>query len=229
MNDPSTMAVLYTVMALCCLSTGAITYYTLVVMPRHINRRIRQTVQAFGTAIELRFPSHRGITERVVTLSLLVGRKLGLSIDDLRRLEMAAQLRDIGLCAVPFELINGKPGREWTQSEWSTYYRHVDVSGAMLELVPSLKHLATIVRYHHTPFTSTHDQFCPSGTSLPIESRILHVVTSYVAWAREEGSLLACDRVKRGAGADFDPTVVKALMQVLTSNRVESARAYAPA
>lgn len=229
MNDPATMAVLYTVIALCTISTAAITYYALVVMPRQIRRRIRQTVQAFGTAIELRFPSHRGITERVVTLSLLVGRKLGLTLDDLRRLEMAAQLRDIGLCAVPFDLINGKPEREWSESEKATYYRHVDVSGAMLELVPSLKHLATIVRYHHTPFTSVRDGFCPSGSSLPIESRILHVVTSYVAWARSEGSLLACDRIKRGAGTDFDPAVVKSLMQVLTSNRVESARAYATA
>lgn len=227
MRDPSTIAILWAVAGACAVSTAAIFYYARFVLPARMERRMQQSVQAFGTAIELRFPSHRGLTERVARLSTMVGRKLGLGPARMRRLQMAAQLRDVGLCAIPYGLVNRKSTFHWDDADWATYFRHAEVSGAMLELVPSLRDLATIVRFHHTSYRRS-PELIPGGDDLPIESRILRVVCEYVWLTRLQGSLLALDSIKRGRDDQFDPRVVDALVQVLTSSRADSSRSLIP-
>jgi response regulator RpfG family c-di-GMP phosphodiesterase len=155
-------------------------------------------------------------------LCVLVAKRMNLTAQQVRDLEMAAELRDIGLCAIPYGLVNKKSTYHWDEADWATYYRHAEVSGAMLELVPSLRHLAPIVRWHHTDFFGP--EVFPSGHDIPIESRILKVVSEYVWLTKLQGSLLAKDALKRERGRAFDPAVVDNLLQVLTSTSVESSR-----
>lgn len=224
MTDSTTLWILWSVIALSCASTIAILYYSAVWLPKRIDHRIHQSIRAFGSAIELRFPKHRGLTERVASLCSIVGKRLGLSPAEMRRLLMASQLRDIGLCAIPYALINQKSSFEWTDAEWATYFRHAEVSGAMLELVPSLRELAPIVRAHHIDYEGDANELFPAREDIPIESRVLKVVCDYVWMSRNQGSLLARDAIRRDSGRRYDPSVVAALLQVLTSNRDEPAR-----
>lgn len=215
-------AILWVLVGLCLTSSVALSLYARFVLPMRYERRLRQSVRAFSTAIELRFPSHKGLSERVVTLSKEVGRRLKLDGTSLSNLELAAQLRDIGLCSIPYQLVNGKSFYQWDDADWATYHRHAEVSGAMLELVPHLRSVAHIVRTHHMPFRSEDEAAIPQGPDIPIEARIIHVVSDFVWTSRLQGSLLAKDQLKRGRGFDYDPSVVDALLQVLTSSRVES-------
>jgi response regulator RpfG family c-di-GMP phosphodiesterase len=223
MRDSASMAVLYAVIGICALVTAGIAYYSRVLLPRRIEQRIRESVSAFGTAIELRFPNHCGLSDRVVMLSLAIGRRLNMSPKELRTLELACRLRDIGLCAIPYALVNKKSPLEWDAADRETYHRHAEVSGAMLELVPYLSHVAQLVRSHHLDFDGGPENPFPSRLDIPIHSRIMHAVSDFVWYSRLEGSLLARDRMKRGAGQKYDPRVVECLLQVLTSSRVESA------
>lgn len=215
-------AILWAIVALCVTSSAALWLYARYVLPRNYDRRLRQSVRAFSTAIELRFPSHQGLSERVVVLSKEIGRKLRLDGHAMAQLELAAQLRDIGLCSIPYQLVNGKSFYQWDEADWATYHRHAEVSAAMLELVPHLRSVAHIVRTHHLPFRSADEAAIPQGPDIPIEARIIHGVTDFVWTSRLQGSLLAKDQLKRGRGFDYDPAVVEALLQVLTSTRVES-------
>lgn len=224
MKDSATVWILWTVIGLSIVSTVAIIYYSLVLLPQRIDHRVHQSIRAFGAAIELRFPKHRGLTDRVASLCALTGRAMHLSPSTMRKLLMAAQLRDIGLCAIPYSLVNKKSSFEWTEAEWDTYFRHTEVSGAMLELVPSLRELAPIVRFHHTDYEGGLGGLFPAREDIPIESRVLKAVCDYVWMTRNQGSLLARDSIKRESGKRYDPKVVEALLQVLTSNRDEPVR-----
>lgn len=196
-------------------TTCAMLVYLLKVLPQQLNRRTRDSISAFSRAIELRFPSHEGLTEEVVHLSLQVGRMLQLAPDTLERLELAAMLRDVGLCAIPYKLVNEKPVLRWSSEDQQAYYRHQEISATMLELVPSLKHLAPIVRCHHTSFDGSDGPHFPSHENLPIESRILKVVGAYVWGERWQGRMLARTWIEQGAGADYDPIIVAALWEVM--------------
>ncbi len=197
-------------------ATLALWFYGHYYLPRLLHWRFDESLKAFSAAIECRFPSLHGLTRRVVSLSGAVGRHMGLTPDELRDLRMAARLRDVGLCAVPFRL-NHADGRSWSLAEEEAHSRHPEVSGAMLELVPSLRHLARMVRCHHTPYNGAAGPFFPSFDDIPIQSRILAVVDSY-AWSdRHEGDVIARTRLEEGRGTLYDPRVVDALHCVIRS------------
>lgn len=201
-------------------TTAAMLYYARVQLPRRIEERTRESMKAFGMAVELRFPVREGLTQRVVSLSAEVGKRLNLQRRELRRLEMAARLRDIGLCAIPYALVNDKPLNEWSDADTAIYDRHPEVGAAMLELVPSLSNVANVVRNHHVNFDGSTGPFFPSKTDLPIESRVLKVVSDYVWYERTQGMLLARETLREGAGTSYDSEVVDVFLSMLTSSRV---------
>ncbi len=194
----------------------ALLYYTRVELPLREDLRMGQALRAFAKAIELRFPSHAGLSARVAALSTHLGKELKLDAWNLHELEMAAWLRDIGLCGIPYSLVNRTPAYEWTEAERATYGRHPDVSAAMLELVPSLRRLAPIVRCHHANFDGSSGPYFPHGQALPIEARVLKVISDYVWIERRQGQLLAREALRDGSGKAYDPEVVAAFIGVIS-------------
>ena len=158
----------YVLLAL-ALTTFAMVYYARVHLPSRIEQRTRESMKAFSTAIELRFPAREGLSRRVVQVSREVGKRMGFNNQALRKLEMAGRLRDIGLCAIPYSLVNEKPRWEWTHSDNATFNRHPEVGAAMLEMVPSLSNVAEIVRTHQCEFGG------PTRKDLTPEARVLKV------------------------------------------------------
>jgi response regulator RpfG family c-di-GMP phosphodiesterase len=210
------------VLAALAVTTAAMAYYARVYLPKKIADRTRESLKAFSTAVELRFPIREGLSNRVVALSREIGLRSDYSPKELERLEMAARLRDIGLCAVPYQLVNDKPFAEWTEADTEKYERHPEIGAAMLELAPSLRHLAGIVRTHQARYDGGSGPFFPSRENLPKESRLLKVVSDYVWLERTQGALLAKEALRDGAGTAYDPDVVYKLLALVSSARVSS-------
>ena len=209
------------VLTLMTVATFWLLYYSRAILPKQLDERINESVKAFGTAIELRFPTHKGLSKRVITLSDAVARQMKLGDSQRRELELAGRLRDIGLCSIPYRLVNGLAVSEWNVADKATYFAHAEASGAMLESIPELKRLSAVVRYHHTRYDGADDPGLPSGHALPMHSRILKVVADYVWYERLQGSLIAREILKAGRGSAYCPQASDALLTVLTSTRVE--------
>jgi response regulator RpfG family c-di-GMP phosphodiesterase len=192
--------------------------YVNVFLPRQVEERFFDSLRAFSRAVELRFPGQTHLSEDVEGMAVRLGVELNFSRERMRRLRTAARLQDIGLCALPYALINEKPSTNWTDAERTTYDRHPDVSGAMLELVPSLRDLAEIVRCHHAKFDGSEG--CPAGEEIPIEARVLKVCVDYAWKSRTMGELLAQEGIFSGKGGEYCPQVVDALASVLRSPRI---------
>lgn len=209
------------VLTLMTVATLWLLYHSRTILPKQLDERINESVKAFGIAVELRFPSHKGLSKRVITLSDAVARQLKLSDAQRRELELAGRLRDIGLCSIPYRLVNGLAVTEWNVADKATYFAHAEASGVMLESIPELKRLAPVVRHHHTRYDGADDPSLPSGHALPMYSRILKVVADYVWYERLQGSLIAREILKAGRGTAYCPQAADALLTVLTSTRVE--------
>lgn len=209
------------VLTLMTVATFWLLYHTHTILPRQLDDRVTESVKAFGIAIELRFPTHKGLSQRVIALSKAAAIQMGLSSSLRRDLELAGRLRDIGLCSIPYRLVNGLSPSDWNVAEKATYLKHAEVSGAMLELIPELSRLAPIVRYHHARFDGADDSGVPRGRALPVASRILKVVADFVWYERLQGSLIAREIIKAGRGSAYCPDASDALLSVLTSTRVE--------
>lgn len=207
----------WAVLASAAAATLWLVVYVNILLPRNVEERFFDSMRAFSRAVELRFPGQAHLSEDVEALATKVGRELGFAKDRMRRLRTAARLQDIGLCALPYALINQRPSDQWSKAEQATYDRHPEVSGAMLDLVPSLRDLTEIVRCHHARFDGTEG--CPAGQDLPIEARVLKVCVDYAWTTRHVGELIARDRVTDGSGSVYCPVVVAALQDIILSSR----------
>ncbi|MFQ3586926.1 MAG: HD domain-containing phosphohydrolase [Fimbriimonadaceae bacterium] len=209
-----------------------------VVVPWQLNRRVRESLRAFSVASELRFPAQRGVSDQVVFLVGEVGRRLRLSPREVARLQMAARLRGIGLCAVPYRLLNGREPDSWSPAEQAVFRRHTEVSGAMLELLPPLRHLAETVRESPWPnpwctkegvgdALGGHAVFRASGDELG--RCVLAVCSEWVALAGRHGRDEAWEALRRATAEPTTRAVLEALEAVLRSSRAQEPQARRPA
>jgi response regulator RpfG family c-di-GMP phosphodiesterase len=202
------------------VASVALVVYVLVYLPQLQRKRSLESMRAFSTAIELRFPTHRGMTDEVVRLSLGIATALHLSAQDRYHLEMAAHLRDIGLCAIPYALVNRSP-MHLSEAEEATYDRHKEVSGAMLELVPSLRHLAEVVRHHHMRHSDYPNIVDGHQYTPPMIAEILNVATGYAWQVHRDGHTAGRAHVIAESGHEYHPAAAQALLGVITSTRVD--------
>ncbi|OOV86821.1 HD-GYP domain-containing protein [Oceanospirillum linum] len=118
----------------------------------------------------------------VAVLSLSFGRSLGMSKAHLHRLCMSALLHDIGMIRVPEELLKQKEVLSIGQR--ISIQKHVDHSCDILHQSPALRPLNSIVAYHHERFDGTGYPAGISGRKIPLEARILAIITTFEAMTR---------------------------------------------
>ncbi len=104
-------------------------------------------VGAIAGAVEAGDPFTAGHQKRVAKVACDIAREMGWGADELRGLEMAAMVHDIGKLAVPQEILN-KPGR-LTVEEFDLVKVHVDVSYRILKDIPFPWPVAEIAWQHH--------------------------------------------------------------------------------
>jgi response regulator RpfG family c-di-GMP phosphodiesterase len=196
-------------------------YYVRFYLPNQLEQRFLESMKAFSKAIELRFPLNAGGSDEVIHFATLMGKQFGYSRTELHELSLAAHLRDIGCCAIPYRPFSEKSRSDWTASEARVFERHPEVSGAMLELVPSLRHVADMVRWHHARFDGSNVVGSPVGSDLPLSARILKVASDFVHLSHEIGSGAAAKVIESGKGTEYCPDVVEEFVQVLRSSRVK--------
>jgi len=186
--------------------------YTIVRLPAIKADREDDALRIFNRAIELRFPGQKGLSEKVTNLGLATGNQLKLNSADIRNLEMAVLVRDIGLCAVPWKMVNVRKESEWTEAEFATFDQRLLAGAAMLEKVQTLKHLAPIVRavYEISPSAPV-----PLTKKIPTTSMILGVAERYLQTERLHGQESAKEIIKNESGKRYDPKVVAAFLEVL--------------
>jgi hypothetical protein len=144
-----------------------------------------------------------------------VARRMGLTDGDLSDLATATRVRDIGMAAVPDEIIT-KDG-PLDDDEWAVIRMHPERSADMLDPAPAFARVREIVRASHEHLDGSGYPHGLRADRIPIGARILLAVESYVAMAGERafGGLLteqdSLDRIRLGAGRIYDPAVVAAL------------------
>jgi len=200
-------------------------YYRFVLLPASRDAQFEGSINAFSRAVELRFPNHAGLTDVVAQLARRVGKAMGFGPTRLQKLERSVRLRDVGLCAIPYQLVNRRSWEDWTLSEMATYECHADVGAAILETIPTLAEHAPTVRDHHAPFRSPAS---PSDMRAPsLEARIAKATVEFVWYWRHRGYDAAIRQLTEGSGTVFDPQVVPhvlSLAQSMDLNRQIAAR-----
>jgi putative nucleotidyltransferase with HDIG domain len=171
-------------------------------------------VTALAEAIERRDPYTGGHVRRVVTYSVLLGQELGLPVEQIEELRLAAILHDIGKIGVPDQILR-KPAR-LEADETRVMERHTVDGAEMVARIRSMRHLLAGIRSHHE---RPDGKGYPDGLTdpeLPTVPRIIAVADTYDAmttdrpYRRALAVEAAAAEIARGAGTQFCPRVAAA-------------------
>ena len=168
----------------------------------------------------------------MLRLSARLCEMLGVTVAQRRRCLAAARLHDIGKVGTPLHILR-KPG-PLTADELAIMRDHVRVGVELLEASPETHELAGIVGEHHERFDGGGYPAAKRGRRISIEARIIAVADAWTAMLADRPYRQALpheqavEELRRGAGSQFDPDVVTALLGVPRLRR-SGARSRRPA
>lgn len=181
-------------------------------------RTFLEMVTALSEAIERRDPYTGGHVRRVVTYSVLLGQEMGLPLEQLEELRLAAILHDIGKIAVPDQILR-KPDR-LDAEEVRVMERHTVDGAEMVGRIRSLRHLVPGIRSHHERLDGRGYPDHLVGDDLPLIPRIIGVADTFDAmttdrpYRRALTPAAAAAEIARLAGAQFCPHVAAAFARL---------------
>ena len=152
-------------------------------------------------------------------LACEVAKRMGLQEGEVRVVQQAALLHDVGKVAIPDEILR-KPG-PLDEGEREVMRRHPELGERVVSSVPGLAHLAPVVRADHERWDGKGYPDGLSGEEIPLASRIVFACDAWDAMNSDRPYRRAMDtegkieELKRGAGTQFDPYVVSVLVEAL--------------
>jgi putative nucleotidyltransferase with HDIG domain len=184
-------------------------------------RRIyRETVRAFGAAIDLKDAYTSGHSDRVARYSEALAREMGVTGPDLENVGVAAYLHDIGKITVDRAIINNP--RPLTDKEFGELNKHVTTG---FEILRNIRHpwneIAYMTKCHHEKVDGTGYPQGLKGDQIPLGSRIVTLADSFDAMMtdRPYRSRLSLDQtltdLRKQTGKQFDAEVVAAFCRLL--------------
>jgi putative nucleotidyltransferase with HDIG domain len=174
------------------------------------------SIEALARAIDARDPYTYGHSARVARLSFEIAREMGLQPDELVALGRAALLHDIGKIGVEDRVLR-KPG-PLTKREVIAMRAHPVIGYEMLKGLHFLESSLTGIRHHHEHWDGTGYPDGLRGKDIPLAVRILTVadaldaLTSDRPYRTARSFLAAVATIEAGAGVQFDPAVIRALL-----------------
>lgn len=175
-------------------------------------------VRTIADAIDARDEHLYGNARRVSGYSVAIGRRMGLSAEALEQISLAGLLHDIGKIGTPDSILL-KPA-SLTAEEHAIVELHSERGARMLAGIPEMEDIASVVRHHHEHFDGTGYPEHLVGVQIPLESRIILVADAYDAITNPRPFReafdhdVAIDMLKREAGTQFDPDVVRAFCEL---------------
>ena len=184
-----------------------------------VEERERETLSRLARAIEYRDSGTSAYLERMAHVAGLIAEQLGLPEDEVRTIEMAAPLHDIGKIAIPDSVLM-KPGK-LDEAEMAVMRRHPRIGHELLSGSQNrfIQVGAMIALRHHERFDGSGYPDGLVGEAIPLEARIVAVADVFDAlisprpykdaWTID--AALAWLYSQRGRL--FDPECVDALLQ----------------
>jgi putative nucleotidyltransferase with HDIG domain len=184
-----------------------------------LNSLYMSTIETLAMAIDAKDQITHGHIRRVQLYAVGLAKSMGVTEDaQIRAIEAAALLHDMGKLAVPEYILN-KPG-PLTPAEFEKMKLHASVGADILSAIAFPYPVVPIVRHHHESWDGSGYPDKLRGPDIPIGARILSVVDCFDALTSDRPyrpRLSDKDAIKilqERRGRMYDPLVVDTFVRV---------------
>ncbi|MGH7736332.1 MAG: HD-GYP domain-containing protein [Candidatus Tyrphobacter sp.] len=153
-----------------------------------------------------------------------IAAKVGLSSADTMKVTRGALVYDFGKSATPRRVLYAP--RALTDDEWDLMRAHVHHGESAIGKMPQLMQFASIVRSHHERYDGLGYPDGLDAHRIPVTVRIVSVADAFNAMIAPRAyrpamsPAQALDELRRGKGAQFDPNIVNAMLDLANGGNV---------
>ncbi len=178
-------------------------------------------LRRLALAAEYRDDNTHEHAQRVGELAARLARRLGQEDRRVWLVRQTAPLHDLGKIAIPDSILL-KPGR-LTAEEFEVVKTHAVLGARVLAGGESdlLQTAERVVRSHHERWDGAGYPDGLAGAAIPVEARLVAVADVFDVLVHERPykeswtTEAAADEIRRGAGGQFDPDVVRAFDELM--------------
>jgi len=179
---------------------------------------VRSTmINAIIHALHEKNPREEMHSKRVSEICQDLGRALGLSDMDIKKLKVAGLLHDIGKIAIEERILN-KVGK-LTESEWEIIKHHPSIGCRILSTSHEMLELAEYIVAHHERWDGSGYPKGIKGEEIPRLARVITLADSYDAMTNERPYRKALteqgviEEIRKNSGVQFDPDLAKVFIE----------------
>jgi diguanylate cyclase (GGDEF)-like protein len=179
----------------------------------------RQSTDVLLEVLAEHAPDLKSHISDVAQLARMLAQSLELPEHDVKRIEVAAELHDIGKVAIPEAILN-KAGR-LDPEEWEFIRGHTLIGERIISAAPSLAGAAELVRSHHERYDGSGYPDRLAGEDIPFGAAVIAVCDAFSAMTMERPyshAIPVADalaELRRCSGSQFHPRVVRAFCKLI--------------
>jgi HD-GYP domain-containing protein (c-di-GMP phosphodiesterase class II) len=170
-------------------------------------------------ALEAKDPYIKEHLRAVSGLALRIGSEISLPGEQMEALASGALLHDVGKIGIPDRILQ-KSGR-LTEDEYAEIKRHPVLGVSILTPATELASALPIVKHHHERFDGKGYPDGLRGEDIPLTARIVSVADAFDSMIRARpygygiSRKAALREIEENSGTQFDPRIVRALLEVV--------------
>lgn len=184
-----------------------------------LERAYMESIQTLRYTVEAKDSYTRGHSDRVSEFSVLIGKYLGLSEEEIKTLRIGGLFHDIGKIGVPDSILL-KEGK-LTDDEYSEIKNHPTIGAHILSTATIFQNIIPIVKHHHEKYDGFGYPGKLKGEEIPYFARIAAVADTFDAMTskRTYRDALPLDvvisEITRCKGTQFDPKIADVFLDIL--------------
>ena len=163
-----------------------------------------------------------GHSNRVSEFAVLIGKKVGLSDEDLNLLRLGGLFHDVGKFGIPTSILNKTT--KLTDDEFKKIKTHTLIGTEILSSSAMFKNILPIVEHHHEKYDGNGYPSNLKGEEIPYLARIITIADCFDAMTSKRTYNMpisieeAKNEIRRKSGSQFDPNLANAFLDVLDNN-----------
>lgn len=180
------------------------------------------SIETLRTTVEAKDPYTRGHSDRVSAYSVLLGKKIGLSEEDLKTLQIGGLFHDIGKIGITDTIL--LKSEKLTEEEYLEIKNHPEIGVTILSKSKIFNNILPIVQHHHEKYDGSGYPGKLAGDSIPLLARIVSIADSFDAMAsqRPYRYSISIELIKRelekNKGLQFDPDLCDKFIEILEND-----------
>ena len=184
-----------------------------------------ETIQTLRFTVEAKDTYTRGHSDRVSEYSVLLGKYLNLSEDDLHLLQVGGLFHDVGKIGIPDSIL--LKTEKLTDEEYSEIKNHPTIGAHILSSATIFEKAIPIVKHHHERYDGMGYPSKLIGKNIPYLARVAAIADSFDAMTsrRTYRDSLDIDTVKneiyKNKGTQFDPEIADVFLDILNNHYEE--------